>query len=159
MGMRVANPQGSNPALIQNLVDMSAGSKHLIGARSRAPSRRPFTVIKEMEADFEQKAGEKMASLQEEEQALIEKITALQSANQNKNSLLLNPEQQSELVKLRAQQVDFRRQLRDLQKDLQSEKDALSNKVTLANVTIMPLLVLIAGLLVYLRRKSLTRAK
>jgi len=112
-----------------------------------------------MEANFEQKAGEKMAQLQDEEQAIIEKITSLQSTQQEGNRLLLNPEQQGEIANLRAQQVDFRRQLRDLQKDLQSEKDALSNKITLVNVAIMPLLVLIFGLVVYLRRQSLTRAK
>ena len=159
LGTRMATPQGSNTALVQNIVDLSVGSKHLIGARSRVPSRRPFTVVKEMEAKFEKIAGEKVAQLQEEEQLVIEKIKQLQSSNQANGSILINPGQQAELAGLREQEIDFRRQLRDLQKDLQSEKDALSNKVTLANVVIMPALILLIGLAVYFRRSVTTRAK
>lgn len=159
MGMRMVSPQGNNAALLQNLLDMSAGSKHLIGARSRAPSRRPFSVVQEMEAEFEQQAGQKMQELEEEQEKVVAKIQELQTAEQSGNQLLLNPEQQQEIVKLRAQQVDFRRQLRDLQKDLQRQKDSLSTKVTLANVGILPIAVLLIGLLVYAKRRSSTRAK
>ena len=159
MGMRVVSPQGNNAALLQNLVDMAAGSKHLIGARSRASSRRPFSVIQEMEAEFEQVAGQKMQELEAEEQKVIARISDLQASKQNGNQLLLSPEQQREIAELRAQQVNFSRQIRGLEKDLQKQKDALAARVTLANIGFMPLLVLLVGMIVYTRRQSATRAK
>ena len=159
MGMRMVTPQGNNAALLQNLLDMSAGSKYLIGARSRAPSRRPFSVVQEMEADFEQQAGEKMQELQAEQSKVVTKIQELQAQKQEGSQLLLSSEQQKEIEDLRAQQVTFSKQLRDLQKDLKKQKDALSAKVTLANVAIMPSIVLLIGLFVYLKKRSSSRAK
>ena len=55
--MRIASPSNGNSSLLLNLLDQATGSKHLIGARSRASTRRPFTVVQEMEADFEQEVG------------------------------------------------------------------------------------------------------
>lgn len=159
MNMRMVSPTGGNSSLLQNIIDMSAGSKHLIGARSRAPSRRPFSVIQEMESDFEQQAGEKMAKLKAEEEKLISRIQELQSTQQTGNKLLLTKENQAEIQGLRAQQVEFSRQIRDLRKDLKRQKDALASKVTLANVGIIPLIVLLIGLVVYARRRSATRAR
>lgn len=159
MGMRMVSPQGNNAALLQNTLDMAAGSKHLIGARSRTASRRPFSVIQEMEADFEQQAGEKMQELEAEQQSVIAKIRELQTTKQEGNRLLLGPEQQKEIAELRAQQVEFSRQIRDLQKDLQRQKDSLSASVTFWNVAIMPLAVLITGLIIYTRRRNASSAK
>lgn len=158
-GMRMVSPQGNNAALLQNLIDMSAGSKHLIGARSRAPSRRPFSVVQELEAQFEQRAGEKMQKLEQEREVVLNRIQQLQSEKQQGTELLLSPQQQKEIRDLQSQQVDFARQLRELQKDLKKEKDALATKVTLANVVILPLAVLLLGLGVYLKRRALTGAK
>ena len=159
LGMQMVSPQGSNAALLQNIIDMSAGSKHLIGSRSRAASRRPFTLIQEMEAAFEKSAGEKMNALQAEREKVAERINQLQAQKQNDQSLILSPEQQKEIIELRAQEVNFSKQLRELQKDLKKQKDRLAGNVTLFNAVLIPLLVLILGLVVYSKRRSASRAK
>jgi len=157
-GQRVATPTGSNTALLQNILDLSAGSRHLINSRSRTASRRPFTVVKEMETNFEQEVGEKYKELEEQQQEVIKKIQSLQSS-QNNAKLFLSPEQQTELNNLNNQQVEYNRQLRELQKGLQTQKNALGRKVTIANVSIVPGCVLLLGLFVYLGRLIKTRAK
>lgn len=159
LGMRMAQPRGGNAGLLENILDQATGSKYLIGARSRAETRRPFTVVQEMEAAFEQKAGEKIAQLEEEQNAVRQKLAELQQQKAQGNELLLSPEQEAEIRNLRTQQVEFSRQIRELQKDLRKEKDQLAAKVTIANVVIVPLGVLLAGFFVFLKRRSATRAK
>ncbi|HAB19726.1 MAG TPA: hypothetical protein DCE44_25240, partial [Verrucomicrobiales bacterium] len=47
---RIATPMNANLSLLQNVVEQAAGDASLVGARSRASVRRPFTVVQEMEA-------------------------------------------------------------------------------------------------------------
>ena len=62
-GTALASPANGNASLLLNLIDQAAGSKYLIGARSRSATRRPFTVIQNMEADFNQRVGKKVAEI------------------------------------------------------------------------------------------------
>jgi hypothetical protein len=71
----------------------------------------------------------------------------------------LSPEQEAEIRKLRQQEVDARKQVRDLQKDLKREKDKLAGRATLANVLGMPLLVILFGIGLLLKRRNATRAR
>ncbi len=59
-GMRMVSPINGNSTLMFNLIDQAVGSPHLIGSRSRSALRRPFTVIADMEAEFNRQVGEKI---------------------------------------------------------------------------------------------------
>ena len=61
-----SSPVNGNSVLLFNILDQATGSKHLIGSRSRASTRRPFTLIQEMEARSERKVGDKKAKVEEE---------------------------------------------------------------------------------------------
>ena len=50
-GQKVAIPINGNLAFIQGLVEQLAGDSDLINVRSRATASRPFTVVKQMEAE------------------------------------------------------------------------------------------------------------
>ena len=47
----LAQPFNGNLALVQSLTEQMAGDSSLIGARSRASIRRPFTVVEEIRAE------------------------------------------------------------------------------------------------------------
>ncbi|NNC90500.1 MAG: hypothetical protein HKN82_18755 [Akkermansiaceae bacterium] len=157
--IRMYSPATGNSSLLFNMIDQASGSKHLIGSRSRASSRRPFTLVDKMEADFEQERGKKIAEIEAEIEKAQTRLSELQSQKSQGTELYLSPEQEAEIVKLRQKNVEARRAIRELQKDLKREKDKLSANVTILNVLIIPLAVAILGILVQMRRRSVTEAR
>lgn len=158
-GMQMAEPVGGNSSLLFNLLDQAVGSKHLIGSRSRAALRRPFTVVQQMEADFNEKVGAKIEEFQEKQQAAQRKLNELQAQKARGSELNLSPEQEAEIRKLRKEQVEYSKLIREQQKDLRRQKDELAGKITLLNVAAMPLLVILLGLGLFLLRRRSTRAR
>lgn len=158
-GMQMATPANGNAAFLMNLLDQATGSKYLIGSRSRAATRRPFTVIQEMEAKFESEVGDKIAEFQAKQQEAQTKLNELQAQKTGGSELFLSPEQEAEINKLREQQVEYARLVRDQQKKLRRQKDQLAGNITLINVAAMPLLVILFGFALFLKRRSSTRAR
>ncbi len=154
-----AAPINGNSTLLLNILDQTTGSKHLIGSRSRAAIRRPFTVIQEMEADFNKEVGAKITEFEEKQKAAQEKLTELQSKKSRGSELFLSPEQEAEIKNLREEQVNYARMIRDQQKELRRRKDELGGKITLLNVAAMPALVVLFGIGLYVKRRSSTRAR
>jgi ABC-type uncharacterized transport system involved in gliding motility auxiliary subunit len=158
-GMQMASPVNGNSTLLFNLLDQAVGSKHLIGSRSRSALRRPFTVVQEMEAEFNKQVGAKIEEFQAKQEAAQQKLNELQAQKAQGSELFLSPEQEAEIKKLRAEQVEYSRLIREAQKDLRRQKDQLAGRITLLNVAAMPTLVVIIGLGLYFKRRSATRAR
>lgn len=158
-GMQMASPINGNASLLFNLMDQAVGSKHLIGSRSRSAIRRPFTVVQEMEAKFNEKVGTKIAEFQEKQTAAQQKLSDLQSQKSRGNELSLSPEQEAEIRKLRKEQVEYSKLIREQQKDLRRQKDKLAGKITLLNVALMPFIVVLVGLGLFIQRRRSTRAR
>lgn len=158
-GMRMATPANGNSSLFFNMLDQAVGSRYLIGSRSRAATRRPFTVVQKMEAEFDKKVGSKIAEFQTRQEEAQARLQELQAQKTQGSELYLSPEQEAEIGKLREQQVVYSRLIRGQEKDLKRQKDKLGGKITLLNVAAMPALVILFGLAVYLKRRSATRAR
>lgn len=158
-GMQMATPANGNASLLLNLIDQAAGSPHLIGSRSRAATRRPFTVIQEMEATFDQSVGTKIKEFEEKQQEAITKLQELQALRGETSGPFASPEQEAEIRNLRQQQVEYSRMIRDQQIDLRRQKDQLAGRITLLNVAAMPAVVILFGLCLFLFRRSSTRAR
>ncbi|MGJ8633272.1 MAG: Gldg family protein [Luteolibacter sp.] len=158
-GMQMATPVNGNATLLFNIIDQSVGSKYLIGSRSRAASRRPFTVVQEMEADFDKKVGANIAALQAKLDEAQQNLRGLQTQKTEGGELMLSPEQEAEIKKFREQQVEYARLIREQQKELRRDKDKLAGNITLLNVAAMPSLVILFGLGIFLKRRSSTRAR
>jgi len=158
-GMQMASPANGNAVLLLNLLDQATGSQYLIGSRSRAATRRPFTVVQEMEAKFEKKVGAKIKEFQTKLEDTQAKLQELQAQKAQGSELFLSPEQEAEIAKLRQQQVEYARLAREQQKDLRRQKDKLAGNITLLNVAAMPAIVILFGLALFLKRRSSTRAR
>lgn len=158
-GMQMATPTNGNSVLLFNIMDQAVGSKYLIGSRSRAATRRPFTVIQEMETKFNSHVGSKIEEFQAKQQQAQNKLQELQAQKAKGSELYLSPEQEAEIETLRKQQIEYSRLIREQEKDLRRQKDKLAGNVTLLNVVAMPLLVIAFGLSLYIRRRSSTRAR
>ena len=87
------------------------------------------------------------------------KVDGLQSQKAAGTEMLLSPEQLAEEKAWRAQITQTNKDIRELQKDLKREKDALSSNVTMLNILVIPLLIAIIGVIVQMRRRSVTEAR
>jgi ABC-type uncharacterized transport system involved in gliding motility auxiliary subunit len=158
-GMQMATPVNGNASLLFNMLDQAVGSKHLIGSRSRSAIRRPFTVVQKMEAEFNKQVGTKIEEFQEKQRAAQEKLNQLQAQKASGSELYLSPEQEAEIRKLRKEQVEYAKLIREQEKDLRRQKDKLAGKITLLNTAVMPLVVVFIGLGLFLQRRRSTRAR
>lgn len=158
-GMQAAMPYNGNSVLLLNLIDQAASSSDLIGARSRASIRRPFTLIREMEAAAESSTQDKQKELQAkltEAQDRLAKIAADRSASRD---VRLAPEMEAEEKKFREEVTETNRQIRDLYKGLKRDKDKLSARIIMLNLGIVPGIVLLSGLVVAYSRRRASRAR
>jgi ABC-type uncharacterized transport system involved in gliding motility auxiliary subunit len=158
-GMQVAQQINGNPSLLFNIIDQAAASTHLIGARSRAAIARPFTKIKELEAEANKRVGSKIEEFEKQAEEAQRKLADLQSQKAAGSELYLSPEQENEIRTLRKQEVDARKEVRELQKDLKRDKDKLAGRAMLANLFAMPLLVILVGIGLFVKRRTATRAR
>jgi len=158
-GMQMVSPINGNSSLLMNVIDQAAGSQYLIGARSRSATRRPFKVIQEMEDNFDKKVGAEIAKYREDEKAAIEKLQALQAEKSKLNDPIASPEQEATIKSVQKQQRDASKKVRDMEKGLQSQKDALTGRITLLNVAGMPFVVILFAIGLFIVRSSRTRAR
>ncbi|MBK1826391.1 GldG family protein [Haloferula rosea] len=157
--MQLAQPINGNSSLFFNLIDQAASSTHLIGSRSRAATSRPFTVFREMEADANQRVGAKIVEFEEKAQEAQQRINELQSQKSQGDQLYLTPEQEEELRKFRAEEVDARKQIRELRKDLRRDKDAIAGTIIKYNIAGVPTIIILIGLGLFAARRARTRAR
>jgi len=157
--MQLAQPINGNSSLFFNLIDQASSSTHLIGSRSRAATSRPFTVFREMEADANQRVGAKIVEFEEKAQEAQQRINELQSQKNQGDQLYLTPEQEEELRKFRSEEVDARKQIRELRKDLRRDKDAIAGSIIRYNIAGVPTIIILIGLGLFAARRARTRAR
>ncbi len=159
-GQRVVVPSNGNLALVQALVEQFAGDPNLITVRSRATVLRPFTVIRDMEAQAQQAYTGKIKELETQLKQSTDKLQALQQSRApgQQNSTILTPEQQAEIDKFRQTSAEARRELKEVRKDLRAESESLQFWTKVVNIGVVPLLVALAGLAlaIYRRKRVVT---
>ena len=159
----IKNNQGysavnNNAALLQNILDQCTGSKHLIGSRSRASTVRPFTIIKEMETDFEKDLHEEVEAAHKSMDSIVQELQSLREQLSTSNVVAQSEEQESKIRELQTQRIKLRRDLREKQKGLRARKDKLYAEITWLTVASTPLFVTVTGLFVWFFRRRSTRA-
>ena len=159
-GQQVAQPFADNGDFFFNSVDVLSGSADLIGIRGRGRFFRPFTVVQDMqrkaEASFQQVQESLTARLQEIEGRLAE---LQQKQGEDGNVITLTPEMQSDLLKFQQEKLQIRKQLRDVQHQLNQDIDRLDFRLKLINIAGVPLLLtLLAIVIAVYRRKQMRRS-
>ena len=149
----MAQPLNDNLALFSNVIEQFAGRKELIGVRTRGASERPFDVVDRLEADAMAKWQQKEADLQDKLREAQQRINALQQQKSGNERMILSKEQQEEIVKFRKAQADTRRELKNVRKELTAGIDALGMRLKCVNIGLIPLLVILFGIVRFLRRK------
>jgi ABC-type uncharacterized transport system involved in gliding motility auxiliary subunit len=155
----IAQPINGNLNLFQNLVEQLTGDSNLIGVRSRAAILRPFTVVQQKEAEAQQRFRAEITQLQSELEETQRQINELQGKKAPGQQFFLSKEQQDKITEFRKKEVEARKHLKQVRKDLRREIDSLENTLKWSNIIGMPVLVSIAGLAIAYIHRQRTKAQ
>ena len=157
-GRRIVVPSNGNLALVQGMVEQFSSGEALSSLRSRATTFRPLTVVREMEAEAQKQYFGRLKTLEDEVQKTTEKLQELQKARgaAAKSAQLMTPEQQLEIENFRKRVTETRKELKELRKNLRQDAEALVFWTKVANIALIPFLVVLLGLAVFFlkRRKQ-----
>ena len=145
-----------NVSFVQNIVD-HFGDDTLINIRSRNQDR-PFTTIMDLEKEAQSKFEDKLKKLEAEQQAILEKKTKLESTGEGQNQFTLSIDPEA-LKDIQKKELEKRKQIREIRKELRAEIDLIQLQIKLANIVSMPALVIIAGIIFFVRKRKVTAAK
>jgi len=150
----------ANLNLAQNLIEQMTGDSNLIAVRSRATLNRPFTRVKELEAAANVKFQSEIKRLEDSAGEAQRKINELQAQKKDKDQrFILSPEQRSELEKLRKEEAETRKRLKQVQKDLRKEVVSLQTRLKWINILAVPLAVTGTGIVIAIVNRRKTMAK
>ena len=145
-----------NVSFVQNIVD-HFGDDTLINIRSRNQDR-PFTTIMDLEKEAQSKFEDKLKKLEAEQQAILQDKSKLESTGEGQNQFTLSIDPEA-LKDIQKKELEKRKQIREIRKELRSEIDLIQLQIKLANIVSMPALVIIAGIIFFVRKRKVTAAK
>ena len=157
LGQRIAIPLAANNSFVTNALENLTGSHDLISVRNRGSSSRPFTLVRAIQQEAEQRFRQKEQALQQRLKDTERKIQELQNKKEDQTTVILSAEQQAALDGFRQKLVATRKELRSVQHELQKNIESLEGIVKVLNIGFMPLVVVAGGLLIsayHVRRRQ-----
>lgn len=147
-GQRVAQAWAHNGDLTFNAIDNLGGSSDLISVRGRSTFTRPFRRVEVLRASAEDRFRAKEQELEAQLRSTEEKLTALQSKNDNKSALILTTEQEHELDRFQQEKLRIRKELRGVRLGLDQDIKSLGSTLKIVNILVFPLLFAFTALIV-----------
>lgn len=144
-----------NLPMFLNTVEILSGGGDLLKVRSRASTRRPFTKMDELRENVEKQFRPSLTQKQAEMDKIAQDMGPLQVKN---GQIVIDPAQAKKLDEMRLKQTQIKKEIREIKKDQNKDIDFTQNMITLLNVFGVPLLVVVIGLTLAMRRRSVTAA-
>ncbi|GAP67277.1 hypothetical protein MBSD_n2595 [Mizugakiibacter sediminis] len=157
-GQTLLNAFANNGDFAVNAVDYLTGSSALISIRGRATARRPFTRVEALRRSADARFRTKEAELERELADTERRLAGLQQEKGKDNAQILSPAQKQELEAFLRRKLAIRRELRDVQRQLDAEIEALGSRLKFIDILLMPILVTLAALAYAWRRARRRRA-
>lgn len=146
-GQRVINAFASNGDFVINALDNLSGSTDLINIRSRGRYARPFTRVLELQRVADERLREQETNLL---QRLSETEQQLMALNQGSGDI--SPAQEAEIDRFIQLQLETRRELREVQFQLNRDIDRLGAVLKALNTALIPALIILGVLIASLMR-------
>ena len=153
LGQQIVNPFANNADFVYNAVDNLIGNNDLIAVRTRPTSNRPFERIDVIRRAAEVRYQAKEKLLQQQLTELEQKLARLQPASADGQAPALSRAQQAQLLQFQQQKLRTRRELRDVQHQLNADIEKIGSRLKALNILAMPALVMVAALLLWMRRR------
>ena len=142
-----------------NVVEQASGDRALISIRSRASSERPFTKINEIEDAAQAEIVDRMNQLNSRISEIGQQTMTLKQGEDGNLTLVMTDEDRGRYEKLKKEEQDARREIRDLRIQAKREVTSQLNAIKWRNILGMPFVIVVIGGVVSLLRKVKTGAK
>ncbi|MDU0113048.1 Gldg family protein [Psychrosphaera aquimarina] len=153
-GETILQPFANNGDFVINAVDNLGGNSALLSIRGRGQYQRPFDVVEQLTVEAEAKFREQEQQLQQQLEETESQLAQLQNQQMDNSALVLTVEQEDALASFVAKKLEIRKQLREVQHQLNKDIESLGTTVKLLNIVVFPLL-LTFGLALFARRYRL----
>lgn len=150
----IAQPINDNLTLFGNAVEQFAGRQELIGVRSRGQFNRPFDKVDKLEVAAMKEWQEQEEALEKTLQETRQRLSELQQRKSGNERMILSKEQQDEIEQFRKTQAETSRQLKEVRKNLTRDIEQLGLRLKVANIALIPLLVIAFGIYRGVQRKK-----
>lgn len=150
-----------NVPLLLNIVEQLNGGADLINVRSRGSTKRGFTKLQEIRDAVEKDFRPKIEQLDRKLNDTAQKISSLKVTTDKRGnqSIILGPKEKKDLDDLMATQASINKELRNIKKEQNKGKDRLETWITALNLVAVPLLVILFGIALALRRRTMQAAR
>lgn len=152
-GQDITTAFADNGSMAVNAVDNMLGNRDLISIRTRASSGRPFDRVDEIRVAAEKSYRATEERLQMDLEDTERTLTELQAAKGESELTVISPEQQQEIQRFIDRKFEIRRELRQVQHDLQRDINKLGTRLKLLNIALVPAIVMMIALLYASRRR------
>lgn len=152
-----SEPFANNGDFVYNAVENLSGSADLIALRTRNVGTRPFHRVEALRRIAEQQFLQTEQQLQQRLVELERQLAALRRGDDGAPAL--DAGQQAELVRFQQEKADVRLELRDVQRQLNADIEALSTMLRAINIVAVPAAVAVVFLLAGLWRLQRRRRR
>jgi ABC-type uncharacterized transport system involved in gliding motility auxiliary subunit len=159
-GQVMATPFAANGDMLVNMVDALGGSVDLISLRSRGTYQRPFTRVDALEKAASTRLREQEDALTRALSETEKKISALHAPASDADTsaaIELTAQQKADIASFQQEKLKIRKNLREVQRQLNSDVEQLGTLLKIINITAVPLLLTIIALFVSLVRARRAR--
>lgn len=154
LGSEAIQPFNDNLALASNISDIVTGSTDLVSLRGKTNTERPFNVVRDLQAEAQKKYQTKLANLEERLKSVQAKLTELLGKSTEGNRIVATPELQKMIEDFQRQEIEMRRERREIRRSLRENIDALEYRLATINLLAMPILILLGAFFFHRRRKK-----
>ena len=152
-GQQIVSPWSDNGSFVVNALENFSGHPDLIEIRSQGRFTRPFDKVEALRLDAEARFLEQQQRLQDELTATESKLVELEQLRGEGDGAMFSDEQAAELEKFQAEKLKIRKQLRDVQHQLDQDIESLGTRLKVINIFLVPGLIFLWVLLAAMRKR------
>lgn len=158
-GQVIVRPLNDNLAFLLNMLEYASGDPALISIRSRGQLQRPFTRVARLFQAAEEKYRKKEVKVAQQVGAVEQRLAALMQ-EAGVNSLdQLPPALKDQAQHSQLELLPMRKQLRDIRRQIRDKVESLGRRLTVVNLLAGPVLVLVfAAVALLMRHRRRTSA-
>ncbi len=150
----IVQAANDNHRVLLNSVDLLLGAEELMAIRSTKRLDRPFELFDEIEAQAEKDTLDREREIREDIETFQQQLRDKQTAITSRNASLFQKEVQDEVADLNERIAGANRELREIRKSRRQALERQESGVRFAVMGWMPIVMLIAGVWRFTRRRS-----
>jgi len=144
----------SNLGFVENAAYQLSGDLNIINIRTRGTVERNFSKIENFYNKAKKKYQSKITLLENQLRHTEEYLNQIQSAKSQDQQLVLTEKQLNAVQKFRKNEKKIKKELTEIRKRLRDEIYSLKLKIEIANIALIPLLLIIFGIILSLVKRK-----